>query len=119
MTNIVSAGILLVFTALLLVGSVSTVSRHFRYHRMKIRTPLLLYRDRDLLVGLSIPFLLISTVRAFDVNSLVRNADGSPQLWWLLVTGLPPIYALARYCYFELFVIERPEDWRSQDRRKS
>lgn len=105
-TEIVSALILIVFTGLLIVGAVSTLGRHLRYHRLKIRPPLLLYRDRDLLVGLSIPFVLISAARAFMWN--VRNADGSPQLWWLLVTGMPPIYALARYCWFELFVIERP-----------
>jgi len=108
MTEIVSALILVVFTGLLLVGAISTLGRHFRYRRLRIRAPLLLYRDRDLLVGLAIPFVLISAARAFSLNSLIRQADGSPQLWWLLVTGLPPIYALARYCWFELFVIERP-----------
>jgi hypothetical protein len=106
-TEIASAVILMVFTALLLVGAVSTFGRHVRYRQLKIRPPLLLYRDRDLLVGLAIPFLLISMARAFNWN--VRQLDGSPQLWWLLMTGIPPIYALARYCYFELYVIERPE----------
>jgi len=106
-TEIASAVILIVFTTLLLIGAVSTLGRHLRYRRLKIRPPLLLYRDRDLLVGLSIPFALISAARAFSWTA-VRNVDGSPAMWWLLVTGLPPIYALARYCYFELFVIERP-----------
>lgn len=107
MSEILSAVIFLVFLVLLLVAAASTLIRYINYRRDGLPTPRLLPRDRDVFLGLAIPFLLIGAVRAFALQSFITGPDGTPHIWWLLVTGLPPIYALARYCYFELMVIER------------
>jgi len=106
--EILSAIVLFVFSILLTIGVVSTAARGLRYRRMKMQRPVLLGRDRDLLVGLAIPFALIAVVRAFGLQPFINDpVTSQPHLWWLLITGLPPIYALARYDYYELFRIER------------
>lgn len=107
MSDLTSGAIFIVFTVLLLVGAISTASRWLRYHRFRMRAPVLLSRDRDLLIGLAIPFLIIAAVRAFGLREYTLAADGDPHLWYLLLTGLPPIYAMARFVFFELFVIEK------------
>lgn len=108
MSELLSAVILIVFTLLVAVAAVSTTLRWFRYHARRMQTPVLLPRDRDLFLGLVVPFLLIAAVRAFpDLRAMTLDADGYPHIWWQLLTGLPPIYAVARYVYFELWVIER------------
>ena len=104
--ELVSLVMLVVFVALTVVGSVSTGLRSIRYHRRHIRQPVLLPRDRDLLIGVAIPFVLVGIVRVFGLEWMVRD-QSEPHLWWLLIIGLPPIYAMARYVYFELAVIER------------
>lgn len=106
MSAVISAAIFVVFLLLLLIGVVSTAMRYVRYHRRRINPPLLLKRDVALLVGLAVPFVLIAAVRAFSLQPLV-SPDGQPHLWYLLVTGIPPIAGLAVYCWYELFVIER------------
>lgn len=108
LTEVLSVVIFGVFVLLLVVGAVSTASRSLRYRAAKRPQPRLLGRDRDLLIGLALPFLLIAAVRAFDLREVVNGPEG-PEPWWLLITGLPPLYALVRYCWFELFVIERGE----------
>ena len=105
--ELVSLVMLVVFVALTVVGSVSTGLRSIRYHRRHIRQPVLLPRDRDLLIGVAIPFVLIGIVRVFGLEAVVREGNGEPHLLWLLITGLPPIYAMARYCYFEIWVLEK------------
>lgn len=105
--EIVSLVMLVVFVGLTLVGSVSTALRSLRYARRHIRQPVLLPRDRDLLLGVAIPFVLVGTVRVFGWEGVVRDSNDQAHLLWLLITGLPPIYAMARYVYFELFVIEK------------
>lgn len=108
LNEILSAVILFVFVLLLAIGAISTVARTLRYRRAAIRRPVLLNRDRDLLLGLAIPFVLIAVVRAFSLQWLVNDsATGQSHIWWLLVTGVPPIYAVARYDWYELRVIER------------
>jgi hypothetical protein len=109
MNEIVSAAVFVVFTGLLLWGATSTGLRSLRYARRHRPQPVLLKRDRDLLIGLALPFALIAAVRAFDLFWLVTDElTGKSHIWWTLLTGLPPIYALARYVYFEQRVIERP-----------
>lgn len=107
-SEILSAVILLVFAGLTLIGAVSTMSRSARYRFLRLPQPVLLGRDRDLLLGLAIPFGIIATVRAFDLFHITTDSEGFPHLWYILVTGLPPIYAMGRYCYYELFIIEKP-----------
>lgn len=119
--EVLSAAILMTFVGLTLVGALSTFARVMRYRRHGDPQPLLLGRDRDLLLGLAIPFAIIGTVRAFELQAHVLDVNGVPQIWYLLLTGLPPIYAMARYCYFELFVIERtrnPNVPETQDQRE-
>lgn len=106
MTGVLSFVTVVVFIGLLLIGAISTTARVIRYHRAGLKQPVLLGRDRDLLIGLAVPIVAILTVRAFDLGALVSNAEG-PHLWYLLLTGLPPIYALARYDWYEIAVIDR------------
>lgn len=120
--EVISAAILLVFVGLCIIGAASTVARVIRYRRLRIAPPILLNRDRDLLIGLAVPFAIIATVRALELQDRVLNTNGVPYIWYLLLTGLPPIYAMARYCYFELFVIEKtvrnPNVPETQDQRE-
>lgn len=105
MSEVISAVIFFTFTGLLVVGSVSTTLRYLRYRRARIPAPILLYRDRDLFIGLAFPLVLIAAARTFGWD--VRQDNNTPELYWVLLTGVPPIYALARYCWYELAVIER------------
>ena len=109
LNEIASLAIFLIFVLLLVTGAVSTGVRFMSYRRLDAKPPLLLGRDVALLVGLSIPFVLIAFVRAIGLTGAVAG-DAGPELWWLLLTGIPPILALSVYCYFELWVIERPRD---------
>ena len=108
MNHTVSALILIVFTGLLLVAVISTGSRWLRYQHTKFRRPRLLNRDVVMVVGLAVPFVVILSVRALGLQSAITGEDG-PHLWYLLVTGIPPIIAIAVYDYFELRVIERDQ----------
>ena len=107
MSELLSAMIFVIFVVLLVVAATSTLIRYVAYRRDGIPAPRLLPRDRDVFLGLAIPFVLIAAARVFDWSPHILDAHGDAHLWWLLLTGIPPIYALARYCYFELFVIER------------
>ena len=107
MSELISAMIFVAFVVLLVVAAASTTIRYMAYRREGVGTPRLLPRDRDVMIGLAFPFVLIGGMRAFGLQSLVLNGDGVAHVWWVLLTGLPPIYAVARYCYFELFVIEK------------
>lgn len=90
------------FVLLLLVGAGSTLARGERYRRAGMRLPVLWGRDRDLLLGLTLPFVLIMGARALGYSGGL-----STQLWWTMLTAAPALYGVARYVYFELFVIER------------
>lgn len=106
--------ILIVFTLLVVVAAVSTSLRVIRYRRRGQRPPRLLPRDRDLFLGLALPFIAVLVVRAIpEWRQYVVDEIGHPQIWWSLVTGLPPIYAMGRFVWFELRVIERDEDRKS------
>lgn len=107
LNEILSAVIFLVFSALLMLGAASTALRWFRYIRQGIPAPVLLKRDAALLGGLAAPFLLISFVRALGLSAVVTSPAGVPELWWLLITGLPAIFAVTVYVWYEIFVIER------------
>lgn len=111
LSEIVSFAFLLVFTILLVIAVLTTGSRWLRYHRTGFRRPRLLNRDVVLVIGLAVPFVLILLNRAFDWQAYVINKQtGHPELWWLLLTGLPAIVALAVYDWFELAVIERDQE---------
>lgn len=115
--EIVSVAVFAVFTGLLIWGAASTTIRSFRYTRRKRPQPTLLKRDRDLLVGLALPFVLIGAVRAFGLQWLVTDElTGRSHIWWILLTGLPPIYSLAVYVFYETRVIERPAKPDAQER---
>ena len=108
MSEALSALIFVAFVILLVVAAGSTTVRYLSYRREGVEIPRLLPRDRDVFIGLALPFLLIGAMRAFELQHLILNPEtGAPYVWWVLVTGLPPIYAVARYCWFELFVIEK------------
>lgn len=107
MSGPVTVAIFVAFLVLLIVGATSTVMRSIRYRQRGLPQPVLLGRDRDLLLGLAVPFLAIGFVRLLGLRDVVTDEAGRAALWWVLATGLPPVYAVARYCWFELFVIER------------
>lgn len=104
-TDIVNFLILAVFLGLLLVSTLSTAARGIRYRRASHPLPRLWGRDIALIGGLTIPFVLIFAARAFSFAPSVAG-----QLWWSLITGIPPIVGIAVYAYFELFVIEAQKD---------
>ena len=106
-SDIVTAVIFFVFVGLLLTGASATLRRSIAYARRNIDQPILLPRDRDLLLGLTIPFVATGLVRLFGWREAIFDDAGDAEVWWVLLTGLPPIYALARYDWFELFRIER------------
>ena len=104
-----TALVFIVFVGLLIVGASATLRRSIEYARRGIDQPILLPRDRDMLLGLTVPFGAITAVRLFELRSWVSDAAGDPYWWWILITGLPPIYAIGRYVWFELRVIERQD----------
>lgn len=97
--------ILVAFTTLLVVGALSTVARAIDLRRRGRRLPTLLVRDIVVLVGLAWPFVAIAFVRAFALGPLVTG-----QLWWVLVTSIPPLFAIATYVFYEVAVVGRPRD---------
>lgn len=102
MVEILNTLILGLFT-LGLIACVFAIARRFiDYRREGIKPPLLAYRDLGLLVGLSLPFLLIFVFRALGWTHIVV---GTPT--WTLATGIPPILGVAQFVWFEYFIIER------------
>lgn len=91
-----------VFTALLLVGAVSTLVRAIRYLHAGQPWPRLLVRDLILIGGLGMVFAMILLVRALGLSSTV--VDNVP---WALVTGAVAIISIGTCVFFELFVIEK------------
>ena|SRR5688572_18020988 len=98
--DILAAGIVYVFTALLLVGSITTFARVVDLKRRRQPLPTLLIRDVICWTGLAWPFVLIGFVRAWSLGSVVNG-----QVAWLLLTGFPPLVAALTYVRYELFVI--------------
>lgn len=97
--------ILVVFTALLVVGASTTLIRRFGLAMKRLPSPRLLPRDITLMLGLAWPFVLIFAGRVGEWS--IRDT-----LAWSLITGIPPIIGVATYVYYEIFVIGQPEDWR-------
>ena len=100
--DIANAVAFVLFTVLLLVGTGSTIARGLRYRRAGLPLPVLWARDRDLVAGLALPFVLI-----FGARVLGYGPNVAGQLWWTLLTAIPAIYGVGRYVWFELFVIEK------------
>lgn len=105
--EVVNVLILAAFTFLLVIGFLTTLIRRFGLILKRIPAPRLLPRDLTLLGTLSWPFALILLVRAEELTRVVVG-----QLWWVLLTGIPPVFGVAVYVYYEIFVIGQPEDWR-------
>jgi hypothetical protein len=97
-----AAAIVFVFTGLLVIGSVTTIARAVDLRRRGHSLPTLLIRDVVVLTGLAWPFVAIGFVRAWDFGSVVAG-----QLWWLYLTGIPPLIAAAVFVYYETRVIGR------------
>lgn len=101
------------FWLFLFAGTVSVMARVAYYRSHGYRQPALLRRDADMLVGFSLSFGLILLLRVLvgtnppvvDPNSV--REGGAMYIPWKLLTSLPAIYAVARFFYFERFVIER------------
>jgi hypothetical protein len=100
--EIANAVAFVLFTVLLLIGAGSTIARGLRYKRAGARLPVLWARDRDLVAGLALPFVLI-----FGARTLGFAPSVAGQLWWTLLTAVPAVYGVGRYVWFELFVIEK------------
>lgn len=89
-----------VYTALLLVGFSSTLARAYQFRRRSIRAPRLLLRDIILVGGHAVSLVAVLGARA---SGSLASASASP-MWWLLAGGAP-VFAIAVYVYYELFVI--------------
>jgi hypothetical protein len=98
--EILAAAIVYVFTALLVMGSLTTGARALELKRRGLSLPTLLTRDLICWTGLAWPFVLIGLVRAWDLGATVAG-----RIDWLLITGVPPLIAAATYVWFELRVI--------------
>lgn len=92
------------FTFMLTVSILIVGARIIRYRRRKQRVPLIAKRDLVFLLGLAIPFAGIFGVRAFQIKDLGTN------VWWLLFTTISALIAVGYWLYFEVFVIERPNE---------
>lgn len=99
--------ILVVFTGLFVIGATTTLIRRLALGVMRRRSPRLLPRDVAMMSGLAWPFVLILMSRAFGWTPYVVGT-----LWWTLITGIPPIFGVGVYVFFEIFVIGQPMDWR-------
>lgn len=96
------------FTVLLFIGAISTLVRAVRYSHAGQTWPRLLVRDLLMVGGLGLVFAMILGVRALGLGgSLVGNVP------WAVFTGGIAVTAVAVYCYFEIFVIERGDRDRS------
>lgn len=95
-----SALILAAFTVLALFGALLTWGRIAVYRASGYPRPRLLTRDAIVIGGLAIPFVLASIARAVGY---MPNGE----LLWVLATGLPALFGIATYVYYELFVIDR------------
>lgn len=89
------------FVMLLAIGFSTTLARVIQLRRRRVALPRLLIRDVILLAGFSFTVLSILIIRAAGITNL------GEELWWVLLTSLPPLIALAVYDYFELWVIGR------------
>lgn len=106
-SDVVAAVIFFTFVVLLVIGATTTTRRSLGYFQKGLKQPVLLPRDRDLVLGLAIPFVATGVMRLLGLRDLITDSAGDPQVWWILLTGLPPLYAMARFDWFELFRIER------------
>lgn len=105
--ELVNQIVLFSFVSCLFVGTLTTVIRAAGLRLRNRAMPRLLKRDVLVLVGLSVSFQLIAMSRVFGWSQYVVG-----QLWWSIVTGVPAVFAVVVYVYYELFVIGQPEDWR-------
>lgn len=92
------------FILLLAIGAITTFARVIYLRRQSHALPRLLIRDVLFFFGFSWTVVVILVVRAIGAPPGLGD-----QLWWVLLTSVPPIVSLLVYCYFELFVIGRSE----------
>jgi H+/Cl- antiporter ClcA len=89
----------------MLAAAIAILSgRLIRYRRRKQRIPLIAKRDFWFLMGLALPFLGIFFARAFGIKDLSTN------LWWIIATTFCALGAVGVWLYYEVFVIERPNE---------
>jgi len=94
--------VLVVFTALLSLGTIRTLARLVEYANARRPIPVLLWRDVVGQAGLALPFLLIAISRALGLGPVLAKMD-----WWILLTSVPAIISVATYAYYEYFVIDK------------
>lgn len=111
--DIINAAAFLVWWVFVLIGFVSTATRVAYYRAKGYRMPLLLFRDVSLFGGLATSFGLILGARASDLATLINLRDS---IVWSLLTVLPALYGVAVFVYFEVFVIEKGDNRRSEMR---
>lgn len=89
------------FTILLMVGALSTLTRAIRYTHAGQTWPRLLKRDLILVGGLGLVFGMMLGGRALGLAAILAN-----NVPWAVLTGAIAIYSVAVYSYFELFIVE-------------
>lgn len=102
LTEVLDAVIFLGFVAGLAITVGRLAVRLYHYRRNGQKWPVLALRDIIAFGLLLLSFLLILTVRAFDLVELVSNS-----VLWRLMTGIPALLAVWTLAYYELAVIEK------------
>ncbi len=99
---------LLVYSALLLLGVLSTLTRWRQMRGAGMTIPRLLRRDVIVIGGHALPLLLLMAGRVADLYEFdfSGNAINTSPMGWLLI-AVPAICAVAVYDYYEWFVIGR------------
>ena len=94
---------LILFVGGLIIGVGSTGLRILSFHLNRIEQPTLIWRDVQVIGGLSLSFLIIA----------IHRAAGGPfadEAWYAFVSAAPGVYGALVYCYFELWVIGHRRD---------
>lgn len=86
---------LFIFVCELMVVFVILMNRTRLYRRAKWHPPYLLRRDIILFGGILLPFLAIFIRRWLGL-------DITTELLWIIITGTPPVLAVAYWLYVEL-----------------
>lgn len=105
MVELINAVAFLVFTIALAAGAGATLARVIRYSVHGIPRPRLLTRDVQVIGGLALTMGTILAVRFLRVLG-VDTAGLATNLWWILFTTIPVLWAVIVYAYYELVVIE-------------
>jgi hypothetical protein len=104
--DVINTVAFLVFALALALGAGATLARVIRYRARGWHRPTLLTRDLQVIGGLALTVGSILFVRflrtiGVDVAGLTTN------LWWVLFTTIPVVWAVCVYAWFEIVIIER------------